>query len=376
MKKVFMFLFSFCFFFSNVSAKTISDLFQELHYLEEEENTSLAYSSVDLETLVKEGNDLAQQILDINSQIDQLDQEIKEMEEKILSYQKEIGNILKAYQLANHKNITLEYIIDSNTYRDYIYRRMATKQIAAYHQQIIAGYQEEKKQFLFHKNSLEKQKEKLEDTREKYQQLEFILKKNNVSSMDSIVTSLADDITSLKQEIKTYQSLGCGNDEELSLCLNIGNIHGLNYPLKSGCVSKEYDFFSHKGIDLACNKEGENVYASGRGVVGEVLFKTSCGGNIVFIYHNVEGKKYTSIYGHLLEVKVVPGQVVDDDSIIGLLGGESTAFINGGYDKCTNGAHLHYTISNDYHTYDFSVYTKDPRLFNQYPDLYKGFFQR
>ena len=129
-------------------------------------------------------------------------------------------------------------------------------------------------------------------------------------------------------------------------------------------------------MDLSCNNEGTTVYASGRGVVGEILKRTSCGGNIIFIYHNLNGEKYTTIYGHLLEINVSPGQVVDENTIIGKLGGESTAAINGGYDKCTNGAHLHYAISEDYHTYDFGIYTKNPRLFQKYPPLLNGFFTR
>ena len=376
MKKGLVLIFCIFIFLPPVSAKTLSDLYQELYYLEEEKNTSLEYVSIDQDTLMEYQKDLIQQVASMDEQIEKFSQEIETKEQKIEFYQTEIGNLLKAYQLAGNKNIVLEYIVDATTYKDYVYRTMATKQIAKYQVQMMNHYQEEKKKLEEKKNSLEKAKEELEDKRVKYQEIELILKKNQVNSMDSITTSLAEDISSLKEEIKMYKSMGCSNDEELSLCLKIENISSLNYPLQSGCVSKEYEMTSHKGIDLSCNKEGENVYASGKGVVGDTLNQTSCGGNIVFIYHNIGGKKYTSIYGHLLEIKVVPGQVVDENTVIGLLGGESTASINGGYDKCTNGAHLHYAISEDYHTYDFGIYTKNPRNFNVYPNLLSGFFSR
>lgn len=144
-------------------------------------------------------------------------------------------------------------------------------------------------------------------------------------------------------------------------------IQKFDYPLQKGCVSKEYNILSHKGIDLACNKEGTNVYASGKGVVSDILYKTACGGNIIFIYHNVNGKKYTTIYGHLLEI---------ENTVIGLVGGETTSITNGGYDRCTAGAHLHYAITEEYHTYDFSSYTINPRLLNNYPQLFSDFFTR
>ena len=90
----------------------------------------------------------------------------------------------------------------------------------------------------------------------------------------------------------------------------------------------------------------------------------------------VNGKKYTTIYGHLLKIKVSPGQAVDENTVIGLVGGETTALKNGGYDRCTTGAHLHYAITEEYHTYDFSSYTINPRVMNHYPVSFFEFFTR
>ena len=376
MKKVLLFISVSILLIPKVSARTISDMYQELYYLQEEKNTLKAYPSLEKKELITKEQELTNKVEKINEKIDNLNQELKETEKRISTYQKEIESILKSYQLSNKKNVYLEYIIQANTYKDYIYRTMVTTQIANYNQEMIQKYQEEKKQIEEEKKTLEEEKQKQEKTREEYQELSLLLKKNNITSTDSITTSLEEDISALKEEIKTYQNLGCNNQDEISNCLKIGTTTTLKYPLKTGCVSQEYNLSSHKGMDLSCNKEGTNVYASGRGVVGEILKRTSCGGNIIFIYHNLNGEKYTTIYGHLLEINVSPGQVVDENTIIGKLGGESTAAINGGYDKCTNGAHLHYAISEDYHTYDFGIYTKNPRLFQKYPPLLNGFFTR
>ena len=91
----------------------------------------------------------------------------------------------------------------------------------------------------------------------------------------------------------------------LNTCLNIRKSNKLNYPLNKGCVSKDYDISSHKGIDLACNKEGTEVYSTANGIISSITYKSSCGGNVVYIYHNINGKPYTTIYGHLLEVKSI-----------------------------------------------------------------------
>ena len=378
MKKNYLFLFFLLFFILpvNIFAKTMGDLYQELYYLKEIRDNYHNLSIDDRQSLKTKESEILTQISIKEASLINLKAKINKYENEISILREKINKILLFYQITNKKNIYLEYILDANNYKELIYRSTSSKRIIEYNYNIILSYQSKLEELEESKEKINKELKNLEQLQQKYLQLLLILKNSNITKIDSIETNLDGDIYNLEKEINAYQSLGCLNDMDLSLCFNIKKIASFKYPLEKGCVTKEYDITSHKGIDLGCNKEEENVYASGDGIVSEIIEKSSCGGNIVFIYHNVNGNRYTTIYGHLLDIKVSLGQVVDANTVIGLLGGESTAFINGGYDKCTNGAHLHYTISNDYHTYDFSVYTKDPRWFNQYPDLYKGFFQR
>ena len=205
--------------------------------------------------------------------------------------------------------------------------------------------------------------------------MEVILKSVSYLDGDSINSSIDDDITSIKKEIALYESIGCSRYMDISACLNIRDGGNFIFPLDKGCVSRDY-LSNHKGIDLACNGEGTNVYSSAKGVVSSITYKATYGGNIVYIYHIIGGKQYTTIYGHLLEVKVNVGDVVDTDTVIGLVGGESTAYINGGYDKGTKGAHLHYVVVEGFHVNDFSSYTLNPRYFNTYPGILNGYFRR
>ena len=127
---------------------------------------------------------------------------------------------------------------------------------------------------------------------------------------------------------------------------------------------------------MSCNLEGTEVYSASKGVVSMIVNRATYGGNIVYIYHIINKKRYTTIYGHLLEIKVKEGDIVDSNTVIGLVGGESTAYINGGYDKGTNGPHLHFVVVEDFHTTDFNIYTLNPRYIYDYPPLLNGYFSR
>ena len=378
MKKLFPILMFLIFLFSplKIYAKTIDDLYQELYYLIEQKNTYSTKNNMTKEEIILEKENLEQEIVNLTEVINKLKDSLKEKENQILKLKQEVNYIILFYQLQNNKNLYLEYMIDAKYYSEFIYRKMSITKIINYQQELISNYQQELKNLKKETEKYQNKLDKLRTKRDTYVDLEILLKAKNISTTDSISTTLEEDIQNLQNEINYYLSIGCIKNQELSTCLDIPVIQKFDYPLQKGCVSKEYNILSHKGIDLACNKEGTNVYASGKGVVSDILYKTACGGNIIFIYHNVNGKKYTTIYGHLLEIKVLPEQTVDENTVIGLVGGETTSITNGGYDRCTTGAHLHYVITEEYHTYDFSSYTINPRLLNNYPQLFSDFFTR
>ena len=95
-------------------------------------------------------------------------------------------------------------------------------------------------------------------------------------------------------------------DQDVNRCNGVSAVDGWTYPLKSGCVTSEYTGSTpredwsggggHFGIDLACVGEGTNVYPAADGVVARMVYKASCGGNMLYINHNVKGKNYTTVY--------------------------------------------------------------------------------
>ena len=376
MKKVILFILIFILFIPIVNGKSIDDLYKELEVLENQKNLYTYLSDDDIKELLNNSIDIEEIIDTLNSEINNINNIILEKEEKINKIKEEIDNFMVFNQVSKGENIYLEYIFNAESYADMIYRYMVAEQLTNYNNNLIETINKEIEELNSRKEELNKKITKLNNEREKYKELEIILKSVNTFSIDSITSTLEEDIENIKEEIKLYQSIGCTRYMDISICLNIRNSRGLNYPLTKGCVSKDYKITSHKGIDLACNKEGTNVYSAGSGVVSFITYESNCGGNIVYIYHLINGKSYTTIYGHLLKVLVDVGDIVDENTIIGLLGGESTALINGGYDKCTNGAHLHYVVTEGFHINDFSIYTINPRYMNNFPEVLNGYFYR
>ncbi|MBQ3421973.1 MAG: M23 family metallopeptidase, partial [Romboutsia sp.] len=186
--------------------------------------------------------------------------------------------------------------------------------------------------------------------------LENINKEVNKRISDSV----NEDIKNLKKNIETYESVykanGCPRTQDVDACTGSINAFGWRYPMAMGCVTSEYTGFNtrtdwsggggHHAIDLDCVGEWTNVYAAANGTIARIAFY-SCGGNAVYINHNVNGRRYTSVYMHLIKVAdgMYVGRTVTDNTIIGYVGGYSTSVDHGGYDYCTSGAHLHFGIA-------------------------------
>ena len=92
-------------------------------------------------------------------------------------------------------------------------------------------------------------------------------------------------------------------------------------------ITKESKF--HSGIDLAA-ANGQLVYATAQGLV-ERTGRDAFLGNFIVLSH---AGQFETWYGHLSEIGVEPGQLINRGDIIGRVGstGRSTSY------------HLHYTV--------------------------------
>ena len=93
------------------------------------------------------------------------------------------------------------------------------------------------------------------------------------------------------------------------------------------------------------------VYSSAVGIVAAIRVKQPCGGNMVLVHHNVNGKTYTAMYAHLRTISVSKGQRVTQNTQIGTMGGDPNSE---SYDSCSTGPHLHFTVSTGLYATDYS----------------------
>ena len=273
---------------------------------------------------------IEKEIIDLNEEIEEKDEQIKEL--------------IKTYQTTTEGSFYIEYIFGAETIEDFIYRFSITEQIAEYNDELIVQMEDK----------IEQNKKKNEEMNEKTIELEQQQDKLKVQlnslgrekeELQEQEQSLEDEIKSAKDVISMYERAGCGLDEDLNVCANrlLPPDTRFYRPLTNGYVTSNFgnryhpidkkDKF-HSGIDMSNSSGvGANVLAVANGVVVK-KFWTNCGGNQVYVHHNINGKKYTSAYLHLSQILVSEGQFVSKDTLIGKMGGQK-----GTGDTCTTGAH-------------------------------------
>lgn len=374
--------------FYNVEAKTLQDLYNELSSLEKkykDAQSNKKLTQAEMTQLNKDLTTVNNNIEKTKTEIKQAEKDIVESEKNIEAKKEESNEFLKFLQLSSGENTYLEYLFDAEDYTDFIYRYAIVTQMSEYNNNLITELETLV-------NDLENKKVNLSDKQKKLekQRIEFNSKldvlRANLTEINEEGTTIEEDIADLNKQIKYYKNtLGCSMNQDLTTCANIAYATGWRYPMTTGCVTSEYtgneertDWVGgggHHGIDLSCVSEGVNIYPAAAGTVARVVYKSSCGGNMVYIYHNINGKSYTTVYMHLLSYSVSVGDKVTTDTVIGKMGGGSTATKNGGYDRCTTGKHLHFGVANGHNAYGFNTYSMNPRNILSFPAKRQYFYR-
>lgn len=365
-----------------VDAKSLNDYYNELAKLQSEYNANKNNKNL----TEKQINELNIQINNISKSIENTRKEIKIAEEEITKSKQDIENkkietdgLIQFLQVSNGGSSYLEYLFDAESYTEFIYRCEVVKQLTNYNselidelEQLIIDLQEKEVQ-------LKEKKEKLENDRKELTQKVGTLNAN-LASIKTEGVDIEKDIADLKKQIKAYEDKGCTRYQDITSCTASINATGWYYPLVKGCVTSNYTGYAerndwsggggHFGIDLACVSEGTKVYPAADGVVSRIAFY-SCGGNVIYIRHRVNGKNYTTAYMHLLSIdkNMYVGKVVTTNTVIGYVGGYSTAKQNGGYDACTTGAHLHFGMAEGDSAFNFNPYSFNPREIFAFPKV-------
>lgn len=298
------------------------------------------------------------------NKIEQAKVDIIDLNEEIANTKENIKETMKAYQLTEGQNVYLEYVFEASSYEELVYRYAIVEQIIDYNNEQIENYNELiKKNEQLQIDLAEREKvlnEKIDEMSSQIDKLGNQLEEITEHTMD-----IQDEIDSTQELINYYVKLGCGENQDLSECVSIKGDTIFRKPLTKGTITSYYGYRInpltgkgtkfHSGVDIGGNKEGTNVYASANGMVGKIIRRASCGGNQVYVYHTINGVKYTTSYWHLLSINVKIGDKVDSNTVVGTVGGGSKTR---SYDSCSTGAHLHYMIASGWYGETYSTYSK------------------
>lgn len=348
--KLFIVVFVFFFITLNVSAKTLGELKQELVEFEKKAQETAEQKKLTEEEMKKVNtriNEISQIITSSEEKIKKLNEEIIVLEEKAALKEVEIKDVIAFLQVTNSENAYMEYIFGAKSIEDLILRSAVSEQLVAYNDELIEDYNNTVKEFKVKQDELKVEISNL-DAEQENLKVELVKLGDSIDEYVDVAMDVNEDIKMQKKMIEHYESIGCTDSQDINDCGKIPYSGKFIRPLASGRVTSEYGnrfhptkhyWKLHSGIDLAGSID---VYAAAPGMVSGISWENECGGTMIFVHHNVGGEYYTSAYYHVYKVFVNVGDYVDQNTKIALTGGTPSLTP---WDTCTNGRHLHFTVS-------------------------------
>ena len=342
----------------DVDAKTLRELYNELSQLEKSYNAAQSRSNLSKAELANIKTSIASaeaEIQKAQQEIVQAENEIKESEQEIEKKKEETNQMLLYLQIMNSNGDSmLEYVMDADSYTDFIYRYAVVTQMSDYNNQLMDDLNRLIAKLNERKITLANKQKELENKKSDLQAKYLIVQAQYQNSQEEGL-SVADQISEKKKLIAKYKANGCTMDQDVDHCSGLAAVDGWTYPLKSFYQSSAYaesrGSVRHYAVDLAIG-EGSPVYAVANGIVLTAT-ASSCGGMVVQIKHNYNGSYYVSLYMHLITSYVSVGSKVTGGQVIGTSGGGPIERAKWG-DYCTEGAHLHFAMATGAGTIGYS----------------------
>lgn len=372
---------------TTINAKTIAELEKELEAAEKklnDTNVKKAANKQDINETNKKINTIKSNIEKINSDIDEKTRESEQLEKDITVKNKETEELMRYYQVTSSGSTMLEYIMGAESMTDLVYRLAITEQITNYNKKVVNEMNEMIKQNEKIKKDLQEKKTELSSLKSELDvQLTVLLKKSSELDKDGI--SEENSIKEIKKNIKSYVDMGCYRNESIDACYT--RKYGSGYlpsgttfyrPTTIGRITSEYGLRdllgspnNHFAIDIGM-ATGTPVYSVAPGVVA---YTGNYCGKAIVVWHNVNGKNYSSLYCHLSAINVKKNQVVTKDTVIGKSGCTGQCY----------GAHLHLGLAtgrfmNDYTAYSgpnsFGSHSFNPRNVITFPPKGSSYYNR
>lgn len=348
----------------NVNAKTLRDLKNELAAIKEKKSQNDSKKNLtknEINSVNSNIEGIRNKITESENTIKKLTEDINELNENISKKELEIKEIIHFLQVSNGENAYLEYIFGSKDITDFIYRSAVSGQLVNYNDKLIDEYND----------TIKKNQKKQEDLKvemvnlgEKQKNLEAELSKlgDTLKDLNSISVDIDAEIAAQEKVVNYYEkTLQCKLDENINSCGKVPYSGKFIRPIQSGRITSNFGsrcYWNgtqgrtvcsyHYGIDIAGGDT--QVYAAAPGTVANILWKQSCGGNMLFVNHNVGGNYYTTGYYHLKSINVKVGDYVDQNTVIAITGGDSSTW---SYDRCSTGRHLHFAVATGLYMKDY-----------------------
>lgn len=375
----------------NASRLTLQDEYDYLEELKEnkrQKDEEQKMSEEEYRKLNQEVYQIGVDIERLNKEIIEAEEEIKKSEKEIELKKEEIDNILVFLQLSNGEKAYLEYIFEAKSFTDFIHRISIVEQISKYNKELIGTLND----LIIQNNNLKKKNAeniKTQETKKAELKIKMVEVDKQIDELKDAGATIEQQIKAQEDWIAQVKSSGCTLNDRISVCMNtIPTATGFLRPLIKGVVTSEYYWRispitgrleTHSGIDLGNSSpaEGTDVYPVAPGRVYAKIYRSSCGGNMLYLVHYVNGKEYTSVYMHLLDFNESfgVGDIVTTNDVVAHMGGYSTSTSHGGYDGCTTGAHLHLTLATG-HTTNHRATMFNPRDMIYFPNMWQFWYSR
>ena len=348
----------------DVHAKTVKDLRDELKALEDkqsENNNKKQLTEGEITKVNKRIGEITQEIDKDEKHIQELSEEVRVLEDNRTEKENQIKDIISFIQITDSENAYMEYIFGAQDIESLILRSAVSEQLIDYNDQLIDEYNgtiiecnDKKDQLADAVEKLNKEQTNLEG--------ELVTLGDQLSSVMDVGVGIDKEIDAMKNKIDYYvNTVQCEEDQDINTCGKIPYAGRMIRPINYGFVTSYFGYridpisgranSFHSGTDMAGDI---NVYAVAPGRVAGIYWKTSCGGNMLFINHNINGITYTSGYYHLYQVYVGVGDYVDQNTQIGVTGG--TNWLTP-WDGCSTGRHLHLSIAHGLFFQDYFSYS-------------------
>ncbi len=364
----------------NADAKTLGQLKQEYNELEKrysDTNNSLKATDSQISSAKTRVQSIYGELDAANKEIQNINSEISRLNSEILKKDKELKDLMRFFQVSDGESTYLEYIFSADSITDFIYRVSVTEQLSNYNDKLIDDMHSMIKQNNENIVKIHKKEEDLKALQKELSEKLVVLAQER-KALDDDCASIKDEIKDMKSILNFYQKNGCKDNEDISTCARGQIPPGTKFwrPTESGFMQSKWNkdpmpgggYRYHAGVDIS-NSGGTKIYSISDGIVVKTNSNYTPGvgyGKYIVIQHNINGKVYTSLYGHLSGINVSQGSIVTKDTVIGYMGNTGHSF----------GDHLHLNICLGVKSCQSLSETVDPRDYINFPAHYTWYRDR